>query len=98
VENSTHLELDNFSLVKGGPLYESMVRMRLVIGESYIRMAIVFVVLTWLPLLILSVWQGSAIGTNVQIPFLRDYAVHARFLISLPILILAEGLLDSKLR
>jgi hypothetical protein len=98
VENSIHPELDTFSLVKGGPLYQSMVRMRLVIGESYIRMAAVFVVLTWLPLLILSVWQGSAIGTNVQIPFLRDYAVHARFLISLPILILAEGLLDSKLR
>jgi hypothetical protein len=98
VENSIHPELDSFSLVKGGPLYQSMVRMRLVIGDSYIPMAIVFVVLTWLPLLILSVWQGSATGTDVQIPFLRDYAVHARFLISLPILILAEGLLDSKLR
>ena len=93
-----HPELDTFSLVKGGPLYESMVRMRLIIGESYIRMAIVFVAVTWLPLLFLSVRQGSATGTDVQIPFLRDYAVHARFLISLPILILAEGLLDSKLR
>jgi hypothetical protein len=62
VENSIHPELDSFSLVKGGPLYQSMVRMRLIIGESYIRMAIVFVVLTWLPLLILSVWQGSATG------------------------------------
>jgi hypothetical protein len=71
--------------------------MRLVIGESYIRMAIFFVVLTWFPLLILSVWQGSATGANVQIPFLRDYALHARFLISLPNLILAEGLIDSKL-
>jgi hypothetical protein len=98
VENSIHPDLDTFSLVKGGPLYQSMVRMRLVIGDSYIRMAIVFVALTWLPLLILSVWQGSAVGTDVQIPFLRDYAVHARFLISLPILILAEGLLDSKLQ
>ena len=98
MENSIHPELDSFSLVKGGPLYQSMVRMRLVIGDSYIPMAIVFVVLSWLPLLILSVWQGSATGTDVQIPFLRDYAVHARFLISLPILILAEGLLDSKLR
>jgi hypothetical protein len=98
VENAIHPELDTFSLVKGGPLYQSMVRMRLVIGDSYIRMAIVLAALTWLPLLILSDWQGSAIGTNVQIPFLRDYAVHARFLISLPILILAEGLVDSKLR
>jgi hypothetical protein len=98
VENSIHPELDSFSLVKGGPLYQLMVRMRLIIGESYIRMAIVFVAVTWLPLLLLSVWQGSATGSDVQIPFLRDYAVHARFLISLPILILADGLLDSKLR
>jgi hypothetical protein len=92
VENSIHPELDTCSLVQGGPLYQLMVRMRLVIGESYIRMAIVFVALTWLPLLILSVWRGSATGADVQIPFLRDYAVHARFLISLPILTLAEGL------
>jgi hypothetical protein len=98
MEYSIHPELDSFSLVKGGPFYQLMVRLRLVIGESYIRMAIFFVVLTWFPLLILSVWQGSATGAEVQIPFLRDYAVHARFLISLPILILAEGLLDSKLR
>jgi len=98
VEYSIHPELDSFSLVKGGPLYQPMVRMRLVIGESYIRMAIFFVVLTWFPLLILSVWQRSATGADVQIPFLRDYAVNARFLISLPILILAEGLIDSKLQ
>jgi hypothetical protein len=98
VEYSIHPERDSFSLVRGGPLYQLMVRMRLVIGESYIRMAIFFVVLSWFPLLILSVWQGSATGADVQIPFLRDYAVHARFLISLPILILAEGFIDSKLR
>ncbi|HWO33438.1 MAG TPA: hypothetical protein VNO32_31970, partial [Candidatus Acidoferrum sp.] len=98
MEYSIHPERDSFSLVRGGPLYQLMVRMRLVIGESYIRMAIFFVVLSWFPLLILSVWQGSATGADVQIPFLRDYAVHARFLISLPILILAEGFIDSKLR
>jgi hypothetical protein len=98
MEYSIHPELDGFSLVKGGPFYQLMVRLRLVIGESYIRMAIFFVVLSWFPLLILSAWQGSATGAEVQIPFLRDYAVQARFLISLPVLILAEGLIDSKLR
>jgi hypothetical protein len=48
----------------------------------------------WLPLLILSIIQGSAYGKQLQIPFLRDFAVNVRFLVALPILILAESSID----
>ena len=40
--------------------------------------------------------QGLAIGTRIKVPFVFDYAVHLRFLIALPILILAESPVDSR--
>jgi hypothetical protein len=50
--------------------------------------------LTWVPLLVLSAVQGLAIGQHVNIPFLYDFAAHARFLVAIPLLILAEGLIE----
>ena len=52
----------------------------------------------WLPLLILSLAQGLAYDRGLQIPFVRDFAVNVRFLISLPILIMAEFGIDRRLR
>ena len=49
---------------------------------------------TWLPLLILSLTEELAYGTAVKVTFLRDFAVNARFLVALPILILAEPRID----
>jgi hypothetical protein len=49
------------------------------------------VLLTWVPLLVLSALEGRATGSAVRIPLLNDFSVYARFLVSLPLLILAEG-------
>jgi hypothetical protein len=49
------------------------------------------------PLLVLSALQGTAIGHRVAVPFLGDFAVHARFLLSVPLLLLAETILGPKL-
>jgi len=54
------------------------------------------VLITWLPLLVLSLAQGVAYGTQIKIPFLRDVAVNVRFLIAVPILILAESGIDRR--
>lgn len=54
--------------------------------------------LTWLPLLVLSVGQGLAFGDLVQVPFLLDPSVHMRFLIALPLLVLAEIGVDARIR
>jgi hypothetical protein len=62
-----------------------------------VRRAILAVLLTWVPLLILSVIQGHAVGHLVEVPFLRDFAVHARFLLALPILIAAEVILGPQM-
>ena len=50
--------------------------------------------LTWVPLLVLSAVQGLAIGHDVSIPYLYGFAAYARFLVAVPLLILAEGLIE----
>ncbi len=49
----------------------------------------------WLPLLILSVIDGRAVGNETAIPFLREIESHVRFLVALPLLIAAESLVQN---
>ena len=49
-------------------------------------------------MLVLSLMQGKAYGTSVKVVFLRDIAVNVRFLIAVPILILAESGIDKTWR
>lgn len=89
---------DNFSITRGGPLHWIMVQLRHAGGERQlvVRRALGMVMLTWLPLLILSAIDGEAYGSHVRIPFLRDIAVNVRLLIAAPILILAESGVDKR--
>jgi hypothetical protein len=48
-------------------------------------------------LLVLSVWQGHALG-GVTVPFLYDFAVHVRYLVAVPILLLAEIVAHDRIR
>ena len=90
--------LDDFSLVLGGPLYQIYLRTRLVKPpvELWMRRAIVIPLFAWLPLLLLSLISGTAIG-GVEIPFLRDLDVHIRFLAALPLLIIAEPIVHKRM-
>ena len=94
------LNLNDFSIVSGGPFYNLIARLRLVEKGSQhaVRRAVFFVLITWVPLLILSMLQGVAIGSTVKIPFLYDFAASVRFLIAGPLLILAEIVIDPRLR
>jgi len=47
-------------------------------------------------MLILSVLQGLAFDGPVALPFLWDFTVHVRFLIAVPMLIIAEVVLDAR--
>lgn len=85
-----------FSLVQGGPLYQLFEHIGLVKPPlKYCSRRIMFIaLLTWLPLLILSVVNGTALH-GVRIPFLTDLATHARFLLALPLLIGAEVIVQE---
>jgi hypothetical protein len=90
----------DFSVVLGGPLYQ-IVRRAHLSGDALElmrRRIAVIPLFMWLPLLILSALGGQAWGTAVSVPFLMDISVHARFLLALPLLILAELLVHQRMR
>jgi hypothetical protein len=86
-------EPEDFSLVLGGPLFQLLRKAHLEgdAQELLPRRIIASVVLTWFPLLILSIISGVTSGVG-------RVEVHARFLVALPILIAAELLVNSRIR
>jgi hypothetical protein len=53
------------------------------------------VLVAWLPLFLLSAWAGELYG-NVAVPFLKHLSVHARLLVSLPLLLVAEVIIHQR--
>jgi hypothetical protein len=92
-------EPEDFSLVLGGPLFQLLRRVHLEGDalELLHRRIVASVVLTWLPLLILSMLSGVVGGVG-RVSFFHDIEVHARFLVALPILIAAELIVNSRIR
>jgi hypothetical protein len=93
-------QFPELSLMKGGPGDALMKKLRLIrpeFGSASARTAISLAALTWLPLLVFSSIEGLALS-GAKIPFLYDLAAHARFLIAVPILVLAEIPIGRRLR
>lgn len=93
-------EFPELSLMEGGPGDALMKRLRLIrpeFGAASARTAIILAAITWLPLLVFSLIEGLALG-GARIPFLYDLAAHARFLVTVPILVLAEIPIGRRLR
>jgi hypothetical protein len=90
----------DFSLVLGGPLFQLMRRVHL--SDDALMMVrqrvIVIALLAWLPLLLLAGLEGNLWGGPVAVPFLKDVEVHIRFLITLPLLIVAELVVHQRMR
>jgi hypothetical protein len=81
------------ALIEGGPGASVMKRLgliRLDPGIGTLRTAMVLASVAWLPLVILSLIQGRFVSGDLAIPFLSDLAAHTRFLVAIPIFILAE--------
>jgi hypothetical protein len=100
MKTETANELPELSLIEGGPGDALMKRLRLIrpeFGTASARTAIILAVVTWLPLLVLSLIEGLALG-GARIPFFYDIAAHTRFLVAGPILVLAEIPIGRRLR
>lgn len=85
-------ELGEFSLISGGPLYQ-LWRHTGQAGDALQwthRRVLVAVLITWVPLLLLSMIDGRAWGDSVTLTFLKDVETHVRLLVAMPLLILAE--------
>jgi hypothetical protein len=87
---------DGFSLVGGGRSRRVLTRLGLSgpDGRGAVKQAAVLAVVTWAPLLVLSAAQGLALTPRLRVPFLEDLLAHVRFLIALPLLVLAQAMID----
>ena len=90
---------ERFSLTIGGPLYRLYQRSRLLDPpiERVERRLIAVMLLAWLPLLLLSLSDGKALG-GCRIPFVFDLNAQTRFVVALPMLIAAEPLVHRWMR
>jgi hypothetical protein len=90
----------DFSLVLGGPLFQLLRRAHLTGDalELLKQRILVISMFAWLPLLVLSVLEGTALGGGAAVPFLLDLEVHIKFLGVLPLLIVAELVVHKRMR
>src|SRR5215467_11222722 len=86
-------------LMEGGPLYRLETRVGLIKAHAplMVRRAVLAAALTWGPLLILSLIERTAYGHSVPVPFLRDLGTYTRFLLALPLFLLAEIVLGPRI-
>jgi hypothetical protein len=92
-------QTEEFSLVLGGPLYQLLVRSKLIrppFGNLGWRIGVI-TALAWLPLVPLTILNGRFAG-GVPVPFLYDFEVNVRLLFSLPLLVLAEMVVYFRMR
>lgn len=90
----------NFSLVLGGPLFQALRRAHLSDNELHLvgqRIGVI-ALFCWLPLLILSAVQGNLLQGKLAVPFLYDFEAHGRFLVVVPLLIIAELVVHQRMR
>ena len=88
----------SLSLMPGGPLFQ-LYRRTHVTGDALERVhrrVLALSLLAWLPLLLLSFGDGFA-WSGVKVPFLLDVETHARLLVALPLLIIAERVVHQRM-
>ena len=92
-------DAQNFSLVLGGPLFQLLRQMHLSDDHLLLlRQRIIVVSLfAWLPLLVLAALERHLWGGTLAVPFLLDMEVHIRFLVAVPLLIVAELVVHQRL-
>ncbi|HWX69299.1 MAG TPA: hypothetical protein VNY25_06315 [Steroidobacteraceae bacterium] len=99
--HSAHVLRDaqDFSLVHGGPLFQLLLRARVTSDglTLVVRRIILFVLITWVPLLALSALEGHLRDGDVALPFLLDLETHIRFLVVVPLLLAAELVVHRRL-
>jgi len=90
----------DFSFVLGGPLFQLLRRAHLTDDALMLvrKRVIVIALFAWLPLLVLSALEGHVLGGSVAIPFLLDVEAHTRFLVAMPLLIIAELVVHRRMR
>jgi hypothetical protein len=92
-------ELQDFSLVLGGPLYQLLRRAHLDddVRSRLRRRVLVICGFLWLPLAVLCALEGT-LAAGLDVPFLVDVETHVRFLVAAPLMIVAELIVHRRMR
>jgi hypothetical protein len=87
------------SVIEGGPAYRLLQRIGLVLPKPsrVVLRAILALVVAWVAPLVLTLFDRGAGGHATTLAFLRDAAGISRFILSLPLLILAELPVEARL-
>jgi hypothetical protein len=94
---ATTREPHEFSLVAGGPLYDTYLRTHLAdppLGLVHRRL-LTYVFITWVPLCVLSAFDAR--GADVAVSFLGDIDAHTRLLVALPLFVAAEPFVHHRI-
>jgi hypothetical protein len=83
----------------GGPAYRLMQRVGIIkgTGPSVGRRSIAFLIITWLPLLLFTTFEGHAFGPTPRSAFLLDFASYARFFLAVPLIFVADMMVGPQM-
>jgi hypothetical protein len=86
------------SLMRSGPFHRFQRALHLEDPRNprTARRALLFALVSWLPLAALAAVQGLAINDDPRRSLLLDFTVYARFLVAVPVFILGESVADSR--
>jgi hypothetical protein len=86
-----------FSLVQGDPPYQIQRRLGLIPrrGLGVLRRILVFILLTWVPIMIWAIVNRRLFPGIATEPLLQHFGVHVRCLVAIPLLIAAEVVVEA---
>jgi len=90
----------DFSIIRGGLLDRVLTRLHIIKpgSDSNVRKTVFYILITWIPLAVLSASEGLFWGNSVEVPFLNEFATHIRLLVVIGLLVLAEGIVDKRVK
>lgn len=95
----------DFEIIHHGPLFRfsEQLRSKGILPRANWQRVLAAIAITWLPLVVLSflaghAWQGQGWGTTITDPFFSDIEVHARMLVALPLMLIAESIVSLSLK
>jgi hypothetical protein len=89
----------DFSVVRDDPLHRAQRAVGLIprAGFGLGRRILVAIAVTWLPLVLWALWTRHLLEGVAAEPLLRHFGIHARFLVALPLFLVAEATTEVQL-